>query len=251
MSSIPTYTIPMYPRLAILLGDSITQQSFGIGGWGSRLAGELTRKIDVVNRGYSGYNTKHILENLEKIFPNPIPSEKIAFMTIFLGANDACLPETADGVQVQHVPVEDYGKNLKKISEFCKNRLNVDYNKQIIISPPPVDGDAWLKASETCVAETNRVNSAVVKYAEKSREVAEKLGTRHLALYDIMLNYNKDGECDAWKKFFGDGLHLSFSDDMQELSGNKFLFELLFDNHVKELTENDEEFLPSWRDLKN
>merc|ERR1711981_1285782 len=103
------------PRLGILLGDSITQQSFGIGGWGSRLSGELTRNIDIINRGYSGYNTKHIHLNLDKIFPAQfqasISPNKIAFMTIFLGANDACLPETVDGKQVQHASVEDYSQN--------------------------------------------------------------------------------------------------------------------------------------------
>ena len=135
-----------YPRLGILLGDSITQQSFGIGGFGSRLAGELTRKIDIINRGYSGYNTKHIVSMLDKIFPSEIEPENVAFMTIFLGANDACLPETADGVQVQHVPVEEYGENLEKISRFAFEKLGVDYKKQILIFPPPVDDVAWLNS---------------------------------------------------------------------------------------------------------
>jgi len=244
----------VYPRLGILLGDSITQQSFGVGGFGSRLAGELTRKVDIINRGYSGYNTKHIVSLLDKIFPSEIEPERVAFMTIFLGANDACLPETADGVQVQHVPVEEYGDNLEKISRFAFEKLGVDYKKQIIISPPPVDDVAWLNSMrvkyEEDVKESNRFNSAVVKYAEKSREVSEKLGTRHLPLYDIMMNFEKDKECGYWKQFFSDGLHLSMPEDFEDASGGKFVFEVLFENHVKQLTKNDEEFLPSWRDLK-
>ena len=244
----------VYPRLGILLGDSITQQSFGVGGFGSRLAGELTRKVDIINRGYSGYNTKHIVSVLDKIFPSEIEPERVAFMTIFLGANDACLPKTADGVQLQHVPVEEYGENLEKISRFAFEKLGVDYKKQIIISPPPVDDVAWLNSMrlkyEENVKESNRFNSAVVKYAEKSREVSEKLGTRHLPLYDIMINFEKDKECGYWKKFLNDGLHLSMPEDYEDVSGGKFVFEVLFENHVKQLTENDEEFLPSWRDLK-
>ena len=67
-----------------------------------------------------------------------------------------------------------------------------------------------------------------VKYAEKSREVSEKLGTRHLPLYDIMMNFEKDKECGYWKKFFDDGLHLSMPEDLEEISGGKFVFEVLF-----------------------
>jgi len=43
----------------LLIGDSITQQGFGPDGcWGALLANEWTRCADVVNRGFSGYNTR-------------------------------------------------------------------------------------------------------------------------------------------------------------------------------------------------
>jgi lysophospholipase L1-like esterase len=38
----------------VLLGDSITQNSFDSGGWGAQLAHWYVRKADVVNRGFSG-----------------------------------------------------------------------------------------------------------------------------------------------------------------------------------------------------
>lgn len=41
----------------VLFGDSITQYSFATKGWGAQLANHYQRKVDVVNRGYSGYNT--------------------------------------------------------------------------------------------------------------------------------------------------------------------------------------------------
>ena len=46
------------PKLAILLGDSITQQGFMQNGWAGLLSNEYQRRIDVVNRGFSGYNSK-------------------------------------------------------------------------------------------------------------------------------------------------------------------------------------------------
>ena len=39
---------------AVLLGDSITQKSFEVGGWGARVQDALSRKVDVLCRGYSG-----------------------------------------------------------------------------------------------------------------------------------------------------------------------------------------------------
>jgi hypothetical protein len=41
---------PELPTI-VLFGDSITEGSFDVGGWGARLAHEYARKADVVNRG--------------------------------------------------------------------------------------------------------------------------------------------------------------------------------------------------------
>lgn len=58
--------------------------------WTGRLANYWTRKVDVINRGYSGYNTVLGLNILEEmVLPlNP------AFITIFFGANDASIKES-------------------------------------------------------------------------------------------------------------------------------------------------------------
>lgn len=56
-------------RRLILFGDSLTQYSFQVGGWGSRLADELQRKVDVLNRGFSGYNTDNAVKFMKQIFP--------------------------------------------------------------------------------------------------------------------------------------------------------------------------------------
>lgn len=51
----------------LLIGDSITQYSFSVGGWGARLADWYVRKADVVNRGLSGYNSSWALAALPKV----------------------------------------------------------------------------------------------------------------------------------------------------------------------------------------
>jgi lysophospholipase L1-like esterase len=76
----------------VLFGDSITQKSFGPGGWAGLLADAYQRRVDVINRGYSGYNTRWALSLVEPIFPANITG-KIELATVFFGANDAALAD--------------------------------------------------------------------------------------------------------------------------------------------------------------
>ena len=46
-----------WPRV-VVIGDSITEQGSRNGGWVTLLAEALTRKCDVINRGFSGYTTR-------------------------------------------------------------------------------------------------------------------------------------------------------------------------------------------------
>jgi lysophospholipase L1-like esterase len=55
---------------AILFGDSLTQRAFdqSSNGWGLSLASYWAAKVDVLNRGYSGYNTRWAGYMLKEIF---------------------------------------------------------------------------------------------------------------------------------------------------------------------------------------
>lgn len=74
-------------------------------------------------RGYRGYNTRWALKVLEKVFPVSHGSDRgtetapIA-LTIFFGANDACLPNRC--YVFQHVPLHEYKDNLRSIVSFFK-----------------------------------------------------------------------------------------------------------------------------------
>jgi len=74
----------------VLFGDSITQKAFSTGGWASVLADTWQRRVDVINRGYSGYNSRFATHLLNHIFP---PSTPVQLVTVFFGANDAALPD--------------------------------------------------------------------------------------------------------------------------------------------------------------
>lgn len=111
-----------------LFGDSITEESFGVGGWGASLANYFSRTADVVFRGYRGYNTRWALKVLEKVFPVSHGGDRgtetapIA-LTIFFGANDACLPNRCS--VFQHVPLHEYKDNLRSIVSFFKLLVNM------------------------------------------------------------------------------------------------------------------------------
>ncbi|WJX26751.1 hypothetical protein P8452_15633 [Trifolium repens] len=108
-----------------LFGDSITEQSFDVGGWGASLANHFSRTADVVLRGYSGYNTRWVLKVLDRVFPvsqdlhGGTETAPIA-LTIFFGANDACLPNRCSAFQ--HVPLDEYKENIRSTVSFFKVR---------------------------------------------------------------------------------------------------------------------------------
>ena len=89
----------------ILLGDSNTQFGFN-SGWASKLADLLQRKCDVVNRGFSGYNTDHIRTMLPDVVEE-FDAKLICGVVIMLGSNDS----TMNTNHIQHIPLEKYKQN--------------------------------------------------------------------------------------------------------------------------------------------
>ena len=119
-----------YGRL-MLLGDSITQCSFSVGGWGSKVADHFQRRLDVFNRGYSGYNTTLIKCALPQILSFTAPLDAA---TVMLGSNDSALKEVNPE---QHVPLEAFESNLRGICELLLNH-GVPREGVLLVSPPPL-----------------------------------------------------------------------------------------------------------------
>ncbi len=54
------------------------------------------RRFDVVNRGFSGYNTRWLLPLVDRLFvPGGGGGAPVKLVTVFLGANDCVLPGNA------------------------------------------------------------------------------------------------------------------------------------------------------------
>jgi isoamyl acetate esterase len=70
-----------------------------------------SRKVDIINRGFSGYNTKWAL----KIFDEVILTLKPNFVIIFFGANDAAIESSS-----QYVSLALYEDNLSTFIQRIK-----------------------------------------------------------------------------------------------------------------------------------
>ncbi|KZV57547.1 GDSL esterase/lipase [Dorcoceras hygrometricum] len=197
----------MRPKI-YLFGDSITEGSFNDGGWGSCLANHFRRTVDVVLRGYSGYNTKMALQVIGKVFPPPEEGgDDPPVVTVFFGANDASLPDRSSARQ--HVPLEEYKKNLHALIDFLQKRW--PSTRVLLITPPPIDEAARLQRNPTGLPE--RTNEAAGNYARACLAVAAECG---LAAVDL---WTKMQQTHGWQKaLLVDGLHLT-------VEGNKVVFE--------------------------
>ena len=184
-------------RKVLLLGDSITQQSFSLkhSGWGAGFADWYQRKADVVNRGFSGYNSRWMLDMLPELLPSLQPAS-LLMCTIFFGANDAVTPG-----DTQHVPLDEFSLNLSAMLAILAT-----HSPQclvVLISPPTVDSALWPTRSP---AQAATYAAAVAQVAQ-----AERASGRPVALLDLSSLTPDD---------LHDGLHLS-------LSGNAKLLSLL------------------------
>ena len=147
----------------LLFGDSITEmgevQDYGYA-FAPALRSTYIRRLDVVNRGFSGYTSRLALKILPDFMPDPSQA-KVRLMTIFFGANDACLPGEA-----QHVPLAEYASNLEAI---VRHPSVVQHEaRAILITPGPVNEYQLANPGGRTAANTK-------KYAEACREVGAKL----------------------------------------------------------------------------
>ncbi|KAH7021793.1 GDSL Lipase/Acylhydrolase family protein [Macrophomina phaseolina] len=168
----------------LLFGDSITQASAEQDGFGfaAPLQQAYARKLDVVNRGFNGYNTEEALKVLPRLMPAP-EQAKVRLMTVFFGANDACLEGSSSK---QHVCLEQYMENLRTI---CTHPVvKAQAPRLIIITPPPVNE---YKMEPVDIAKGHdglqRTAEHTKKYANAARKVGEELRIPVLDLWTIFM----------------------------------------------------------------
>lgn len=166
----------------ICFGDTITEMGFVIElrGFAAQLADRYTRRADVLLRGFTGYTTREAAKILKAVL-----AEKPDFVIMFFGLNDSALPG-----QIQHVPVEEYRRNLSDMaSQIASAGAWV-----VLVTPPPVD--------ERRIKSRSMAHTA--QYAQACLELA---GEMHIPVVDL---FQKLQEEKGWTKAcLLDGLHLS------------------------------------------
>ncbi|XP_042838466.1 isoamyl acetate-hydrolyzing esterase 1 homolog isoform X1 [Panthera tigris] len=226
----PLQWLTARPGLAFPRGAPLF--SFQQGGWGASLADKLVRKCDVLNRGFSGYNTRWAKIILPRLIKKGTGLDSPVAVTIFFGANDSALK---DENPKQHVPLDEYVANLKSMVRYLKS-VDVPEHRIVLISPPPLCEAAWERECLAQGCKLNRLNLVVGEYAGACLQVARDCGTDVLDLWTLM---QKDGQ--DFSSFLSDGLHLS-------PEGNEFLFSHLWPLIEKKVSSLPL-LLPYWRDV--
>ena len=142
-------------------------------------------QADVLNRGYSGYNTDWAVRLVGSVFPPGAPPPLL--VTVFLGANDAVILGRSS--QKQHVPIPRYKLNLTEIVRAIR-ALGDDTTRPVVvlIAPPPVDVEARLAFCKAQYPDFDgvpeRANEVTGEYAAAVAAVGAELGCPVVPLWD-------------------------------------------------------------------
>ncbi|KAI0702340.1 SGNH hydrolase-type esterase domain-containing protein [Cytidiella melzeri] len=217
----------------LLLGDSITQGSAVPGGIHQQLSDVYQRKLDILNRGFSGYNSRWAIPVFEKVLAKKSARANlpdVRLLTIWFGANDAVEPGGH-----QHVPLPEYSENLSKLVKMVKSPSSEWYSPEtriILLTPPPVNTYQWAQFLRTCDEPRETSDRTVERtktYADAAIEVGKKEGVPALNLFGLFWDA-AGGEEKNLDKFLSDGLHLT-------AEGYKLVYDALMECISKEYPE--------------
>jgi len=176
----PSSTWAEYPQF-LLFGDSITQ--FSTLTLQAYLQTQYVRRLDVINRGLSGFTLPMGVGALHKFLPYTTPRStwpKIKIVTVFFGANDACVP----GEQ-QHVDLQVYIDTLKKLISYpVFQQDGPARTKIVIITPPPVNEHQFERMPSGHFQRRAGITS---QYARAARETGGIEGVPILDLWTILM----------------------------------------------------------------
>lgn len=220
----------------VLFGDSLIQFSVGDGGLTPRLMNHYQRQLDILVRGFSGYNTEWCKDLLQPVLEGVGPG-KIAAVVIFLGTNDAA----AQG-SLQHVSVEQYQANLQHMAEVA-----AQFTSKVVLV-----GTAIMNEKNPAQEPGLRTNHSLFNYGHACRRVANDLGIPFVDLASEIYkslgvsDYNAamPGDADYTGDISVDGLvpdGLHFSADA---------YKIFFDALLRALDIPAEQtVMPQWRSI--
>ena len=148
----------------VCVGDSITQRGQSPDGYLTLLSNWYSRRADVVNRGYSGYNSRWLLSLItQQTQPRTHRSTRSVWTggeedeeegggaeehstpsvlyTLCIGANDAVLPPLSPSRR-QFVALDDFASHVSAIARLLLG-ANRGRSAVVLITPPATDPHAW------------------------------------------------------------------------------------------------------------
>ncbi|CCO26288.1 Isoamyl acetate-hydrolyzing esterase 1 homolog [Rhizoctonia solani AG-1 IB] len=193
----------------MLLGDSLTQGGWEPRGFAQQLAYAYARKLDVINRGLSGYNTEWAIPIFEKCFAKSevqslVP--KVKLLVIWFGANDACLEQSP-----QHVPLSKFAENINKLVNMPTSPSSPWYSPRtrvILVTAPPVNATqrGGELASRNPPLAPDRTHETTKSYAQAVIDAGDKLGVPVVDLWTAL--WKEAGETEqGLESLLPDGIH--------------------------------------------
>lgn len=227
--AIPLPVVRNNSETILLLGDSLTQQGFQTQ-WVSRLADLMCRRMDVLNRGLSGYNTRWTMALLHDDASKAVlipKGNRYSFVVLFFGANDS----VREGLK-QHVPLAEYDRNLREMIALVLREAQPSCGV-ILITPPPIDEAAYLRFVQERYPEETESSRTLHRTRQYRDVVLNVAGSVEgvVGVVDLYQTYigSTDGADSvayspnpSWGKYFSDGLHVN-------AEGGALLFESLHD----------------------
>ncbi|KAF2658739.1 SGNH hydrolase [Lophiostoma macrostomum CBS 122681] len=214
----------------VLFGDSLTQWSFNeeTRGFGWVLEEKYKGKAEIVNEGQAGYTSTMLKTDFRNIIaraslPGAAPTP---LLTIFLGANDACLIPN----QGEYVPLPTFEANIRDFVDQVLRNDKMATTKIVLIAPPPINIPQPLPMGlDDAPVDPKKDRGYLTymskkKYAEKIMEIAASLeGTGRVigldlwkALIDAALeDQNRLGDEDAYDELRLPGAGLDWAEEFK------------------------------------
>ena len=194
----------------------------------------------------TGYNTEWCKAILPSVLRTTLPvatlpkhPPRLQLVTIFLGANDAVLPDVNPH---QYVPLPEYKQNL--IEMVAQIKEHDHKTRVLLISPPPVDPGRWTGSRARIRDAPDRSVENTLKYRDACLEAGLASGTPVLDTWELFLGPDLICTPEKVKDILIDGLHL-------DSKGNRMLGEALLKTISKIWPDLDPEKIPSmvaWHD---
>ncbi|ODV59033.1 SGNH/GDSL hydrolase family protein [Ascoidea rubescens DSM 1968] len=231
----------------LLFGDSITEFCYNINpissktpsysfALGPALQETYKRKLDVVQRGFAGYNTRHAKQLLPKILDiehASNKSSKVSLIVLYFGSNDAAVNGP------QKVPLDEFLCNMElMINQIISKNISL-----IVLGPAVHDAETWNPAHSDDVKLGNfRTNENNKFYCDELAKLCFKINIPYIHLYDIFSTYKG-----PWQDLLTDGIHYSgegyrlmYNEIMENI---KIFYPQLYPDNIKSK-------LPAWKDIK-